>query len=638
MHATLKSNWKGPEFFLDLTKPTILVGLNGEGKSRVTEAMSVALTGSVPDIGGRSVVKDAKLLWRAAPPGAETLYAEVVLINETTKESTVYRWESHRGKKPAWTINGRVVTKAQDTGVSLLLSEMRENLYASVEKASDWLGRALAVSKDDVVVATKKKLARNPAKDAARATVDAVAATVDTAEALVEATNQAHLDATRDADAAAAGKDVVQVIAGPVPTPEEIKAADQAVRDADAERIKVMERRRLLDDAMRVVSDYAQAARARAEITVSSNFNPTVNEIASAAKVAVDTTLRAYPTTTTCPCCMTMVGNPALTAAQLRLGNMLQVGNSARVAAALDAKMTALGLELGTVKATFADSPDLLAWLYAPDKHDVLRGAIQTTAQDVERRYQTAVQARDAVSARVLVTKGIDAAQVDADAQSARAELLGAINKATRSALEDTVQASLAGLLKTAQRYVPPAFGNLILTLRPAVSVGYDRDTEYPGLASGAEETSALLALGLAVAELRGDNRPLLMVGEDRAVDQRTLDAWVRILATPPKNTFVLLQSVMQPTDAAAWSVVDVTALDSPPAMAPPFVPEPEPTPAVNMVGPFTPAEPAAANAPTVSVIVPSGQSQDLPIDDVLDLSDAALAAAMAALTKQAKL
>ena len=106
--SSIESNWKGtpsvPVWTATLGQATVLTGPNGGGKSKVCEAIELALTGRVSQFAGRKSVKDPKTLWRAKPKGKGGLFIELTLSDGRT-----VRWQQDRSNgKPRQTIDGEL--------------------------------------------------------------------------------------------------------------------------------------------------------------------------------------------------------------------------------------------------------------------------------------------------------------------------------------------------------------------------------------------------------------------------------------------------------------------------------------------------------------------------------------------------
>ncbi len=137
-----------------LGEKTLIVGPNGAGKSTITQAVELALTGTVSDVAGRAAVaKDGDLVALLAPPGADRLFAEIALSTGSGA-----KWEGVAGKRAAHALFSGV-----DKTTVLPLRAVREALLGSPETGRKWiLGMA---GGEHAALVLKLEQARKRARD-----------------------------------------------------------------------------------------------------------------------------------------------------------------------------------------------------------------------------------------------------------------------------------------------------------------------------------------------------------------------------------------------------------------------------------------------------------------------------------------
>ena len=188
--TSVKSNIKGGVSAV-LTEKTLIVGPNGEGKSAIVNALTLALTGAADDLVGRDVVKDAGIIGLMAPVG-EDVRASATLSNGV--ESTYHspRTDSGFGK-------GRQVNTFPN---AVPLRDVREALTGSADKARQFLlaRAARGVAASDVLRAIPE--AHRPGYlDAIRFAGATALPPADQILAVITATKAGAADAKRRAEA-----------------------------------------------------------------------------------------------------------------------------------------------------------------------------------------------------------------------------------------------------------------------------------------------------------------------------------------------------------------------------------------------------------------------------------------------------
>jgi len=111
---------------------TLIVGENRSGKSTITNAVELALTGRVSDVAGRATLaKDAEL-WTLVPPNYSNAFAQVRL-----DDGTIASWTLVKGKRAVRDV--RAPSDKLAVEIAFPLREVYENLTGTPETARKWL-------------------------------------------------------------------------------------------------------------------------------------------------------------------------------------------------------------------------------------------------------------------------------------------------------------------------------------------------------------------------------------------------------------------------------------------------------------------------------------------------------------------
>jgi DNA repair exonuclease SbcCD ATPase subunit len=132
----IESNVKG-DFAHQLGPCTLLVGKNAQGKSRVIDGLSLALTGQARSAGLGKRESDLMLL---APPGADTLFANVTLSN-----GEKITWEcsgsTAKATRAVWSRSEPAATFLFDEAIALLRADPKRLREALVARLGGSVGR-----------------------------------------------------------------------------------------------------------------------------------------------------------------------------------------------------------------------------------------------------------------------------------------------------------------------------------------------------------------------------------------------------------------------------------------------------------------------------------------------------------------
>ena len=593
-----------------LTEKTLIVGPNGEGKSAIVNAITLALTGAADDLLGRDVVRDANMIGLMAPVN-EDVRASVTLSNGVESSYHSPRNESGFGK-------GRLVNTFPD---AVPLREVREALTGSADKARAFLLSRAAqnVAAGDVVRAIPEAH-RNAYAEAVRSAGVTALSPADQLLAAIAITKQAAAAAQRRAEAA---ESLVQDRAGalgPEPLDADVTAAMAEANMAHAAHTAAMvagaqqqddnngqARRMALEAHGRAVWNCNQAeafvatTRAAAEQKIMQHME------AKAALADLDAALpadharsmsatalwdavqlitgRALTKLDTlgvdagiCPCC-----HSTATVAALRGGHELAASTlatlvatvavvtrrdhaetvvGARRASAMDA-VNALDqavahaaacdvtcAEHAAILVQYAAAPAIIAPVGLVN--DVAALAAFTAANE---RYNALTNLRSAWS-EVRANRSAGEA-----ARSAQAEAT-AVYDAARAAVEGLLDSAADAFVARVNAHLPPAY-RFGLQLRDGEKsvcrYGYaSTDGGLLSAVSGAEWV--MLTAALALACVPAGNSPTVLIPDERAFDPDTLRAAMVALTDAPAQ--VIFTSPIKPAGRlpAGWSLIEVGA------------------------------------------------------------------------------
>lgn len=563
--VTIHSNWKAstPEGWTHVIDPhTLLLGRNGKGKSRVTEALKLALEGTVDGVAGRNGVKAVATLWRGAPEGADVLFVHVA-INHDDGNQAVIRWESHLGKtgKPkaaVRTVDGETLTK--NPGVALLVNDLRANLFSSPETAARWLAKVIGFDLDAVVKATKTKLRSSPVKAEAGVVLDALVATVGDPDDLLVKLKGRLSEAEAKAKSALETIDQMKELEGPPVTDDQIAKMEQLCAEASTAQEVATVQRDVATRLVGILDNYNQAKTERDQLVALhgdiQEFSDEQTQLLSSIVTALDNLFTLYPESNVCPCCQGEVGNAALKEVRGQVAGLLEKASGQGIVAVLGSRMAQLDAQGGALR------KELSQETYDAIMAGTWKAAqAQAKIQEVDALRQEAYSTLDTLQRRrVASAMAAEGAQKLADDATATAEMLQIVVKAVSKAIMDVGQQSTKRLAKKATKYVPASFGEVQLTLKPSVQAGFLRGGKI-GLASGAEEAVLLLALAAAIHEEQGDGGLAFLIAEDRAYDDDVSSVLCNAFGGLRKaGLFVVLSFVREVDDAkgAGWTIIEV--------------------------------------------------------------------------------
>ena len=145
----VESNIKGVTSPIDLWPKTLILGKNGSGKSAITAAVELALTGRVSDVTGRAeVAREADLL-ALAPGRSGKLFARVTL-----SDGEVASWATE-GTSESATRGTHSLPQGVNKATVLPLRQVREALLGSPQTARQFFVRHVGVGSSNLIVESK---------------------------------------------------------------------------------------------------------------------------------------------------------------------------------------------------------------------------------------------------------------------------------------------------------------------------------------------------------------------------------------------------------------------------------------------------------------------------------------------------
>ena len=516
--SSIESNWKGtpsvPVWTATLGQATVLTGPNGGGKSKVCEAIELALTGRVSQFAGRKSVKDPKTLWRAKPKGKGGLFIELTLSDGRT-----VRWQQDRSNgKPRQTIDGELwVGQAGETpwtglGTVFGVAEVRNNLFGSPATAEKWLSTELGVTTQEILASIGEKAKENPYLWS----LIQPFANSDSPGALVDSLKKRMRASKAEADTAQKLVDELEHVSGSPVTDAELAQAQQAVdraRDGWNEAATAIDQQKLLAEV------HAEFLRARDELASlpGDTLTAEIAGVATARSIiaALNSAVLNFPNNTLCPCCHKEL-DEGVVSIHKRLKQLSDyVGSAEEARNTIDRrKVLTTTMEQAKTQGEALNS-ELQAkgnrnWTEEKEVRGLAVESAKAFLDELQRR-RIATQA-----------PGIAKATVDRAVQAHEGYKQAA--KMVEDLLTERVEEAVDEFNVALAKIYPEHFGKPVLTLRPQVAVGVERDGVV-GAPSGGEESVLLLAIATVVAYLRGSAGVNLLVMEDRAIDDYTLQA-----------------------------------------------------------------------------------------------------------------
>lgn len=499
MRILLRSNVRGLTEPLELTEKTLIVGASASGKTRIQNAIELALTGTVSDLGGKALIKSDALIHEfLAPEPDATLFSEVSITGVGT-----WRWSRARGS--------RAIFQGPPTAVvTTPLRDIADAFSGTDAKAQAYLLARCGLSRADVLSRLGEA-----ADDYARLVIEG-----DTEEAKLKAAlTTVNASIRRRMGDVETSRKLLDDLGG-MPDATDISTLQEAADRAMAARIRAEQ---VIRARQRLTAARAERAGLRPAAT------PTLPPDAAQAVRAGRLLLRRAidRRATTCPLCASPTTLATLEARDAALANRLVENDNARIAE-LDRAILKLESD--------AEGDDDVA-----------------TAKDREDRAMAAL-----VSARARQTAAYRIAEArrtldEADSLIARDRRLV---EAIERVISDATLGGVDAWRRQVQRYLPE---HLTFTAKidPVARFGLMRDGRFYPAPSGAERVQ--LQIAMAMADHRTGTTPLL-IPEERAIDSKTLAAAMRWWADAPG--ILILASIVPPAGRTpkGWTILDLGA------------------------------------------------------------------------------
>lgn len=557
----IESNIKGG-CATDLGEKTLIVGSNGAGKSTITNAVSLALAGFVPDVGGKDLRKEAALM-ALAPGGEGQLTATATL---STDEMAI--WSTVGTQRSAKEAN--VTTPSVSVG--LPLEGLRSVLVdAGDAKRRDFFTRAACrhLAEKDIhgqihgaLISKYLELEKRAKQIAGSRPMSAVDLHLLTAETVKQA------KAAVDKDLKAATKLIESMTATAV-TATDVETAEERAAELlaqlqafDGDRQAAMQaaqHREKLAAAVQTIQRLVgeiQAIDARLGVIGSEQPQGAQDRQRTIAVLTALTTIAEAQAASGQPHC-TLCAAPVDPQATAQRAQDVRAAAEAHLAtlretAAIDTERSDLlarrhsHMENYTRWTTHYQQLQQTAPAVAADDAEA------TNARDTARlAWQEAAQKAQRLRAQRENYQAVQTARaqrIDAEGES---DVLGRLLKVCGEATETLLKGAIDGFGARVQKYLPK--GDVFrLQLKP-FKAGLERDGFIHTALSGAEWARVILAIGCVLAE---DYDLAVLIPEERAYDPTTLAAMMRAMTKAPAQ--ILLTSPIGPKGRTpkGWTII----------------------------------------------------------------------------------
>jgi len=538
---------------VELGPKTLIVGPNGRGKSRIVNAIELALTGRASDVAGRvDVAREADLL-ALAPGRKANVYAEVLLSSgETVHFGVEYVGEGKARKAdhdvPDWFAKEQL----------LPVRAVREAMLGSADTACRaFLGWAGAVDTD-----LKTMLA--PSLHAALTRLQTLNPGVTDAGTLEQAARRRKLDANATVKALESTSRASPTVMRP--TTADIERAQEAVKQAREVLVRAQsaqmtknaqQRKAQLEstvEALRPEHDQARALLTQWEAHVAFLPKPSsFSDVASQLMALLTFTVEGRDGD--CLLCGAEPGAAHLAHRKAELESLFasQRGMAEKYASATRSLAAAQAAELDVrtrlqyAEHALADMRDVVGSADAPDYLTA-----STACDAAESTLRGLVSAEQAWSSAMSVMSQLDTAKQEAATWKALEEALGQAGRLQLSGALQSFSARVQGFLPATDQ-----FGMLLSEgAREVFHAGFVRDGALHTALSGAEW--ARLTLAMASAILPANAQFAVLTPEERAFDPKTLAAVLKALSNCPHQ--VILTSPIAPAGKlpAGWTLVEL--------------------------------------------------------------------------------
>lgn len=539
---------------VELGPKTIIVGPNGRGKSRIVNAIELALTGRASDVAGRvDVAREADLL-ALAPGRKANVYAEALLSSgEVATFGVEYAGEGKARKAdhdaPDWFAKEQL----------LPVRAVREAMLGSADTACRaFLGWAGAADSD-------LKLMLSPSLHPALARLQALNPGVTDAGTLEQAARRRKLDANASVKALESTSKASPSVARP--TQADIDRAQEAVKQArevlvraqSAQMTKNAQQRKaqlvstvetLRPEWEQATERVAQWEQYVAQLPAPSALSDVANQLMALLSFTVE------GGDGDCLLCGAEPGAAHLAHRKQEMEALFaqQRARAAAYGAAMQQLTSARAVEIDTrtrlqyAEHALAEAREVLT--QCEDAPDYLTASKACDAAEAELRG--ILSAAQVWSNAMSVMAQLDAAKQEAATWKALEEALGQIGRLQLSGALQAFSARVQGFLPSTDQ-----FGMLLSEgAREVFHAGFVRDDALHTALSGAEW--ARLTLAMASAILPEQARLAVITPEERAFDPKTLAAVLKSLSGCPHQ--VILTSPIAPAGKlpAGWTLVEL--------------------------------------------------------------------------------
>lgn len=542
-----------------LAPKTLIVGQNGAGKSRVVNALELALSGYASDVVGRPQMRSGSDLIALAPDG-EPLHAQVTLSDERSASFRVERKPGGKTGRPEHApIDGlNVVYPAPD-----VVAALRGNVQTA---------RSFVLRHAGLNLTLAGLLEQVPPKY--REDFDAVHQLHDERDPiaclLLARDGAARVAKAARAEAKAAATIVDSSGGASVPDADALDAAQVAVREAaaayeEARKLpEAVDLHALYGQAQAALAALQQAEAAVAGLSEAAGQDVAGSEDAAKARHALHTLLSLTadhtPGTAQIPCVLcgqTATVDPADYRA--RAAALVQAGE--REQAVMEARRRLPAAQQAQQRAQQHAERVVAAYREAHAAQSGTEGSQDRNAA-IQAAYAALTEAETTLRTMQQAQGRADevrrAKERAAEAEE-RAERMGDLATICGDLVDDLVKDGREGFIARVQQYLPDTDTfDLVLrdNKRDVCMFGLVRDGTLHTALSGAEWARLTLALGAACIPTEGDVLAVL-TPEERAYDGVTLAAVMRALSDAPGQ--VILTSPIKPRGRtpAGWAVIE---------------------------------------------------------------------------------
>lgn len=555
IYSNLKSPLPdGEAWSIDLDQRTLFVGSNTSHKSGVIQSVELALAGSADDIFGRSAVSDAALLLTLAPDNelgvSATLSDSQVASFHAKREGTRVKRPTHDGPGAATLVHRSVAAALSGSpasarkaflawsgnkiGADDVLAYLPESLKNKYQDISQHKGRGKSAVETLIDVAAYAAQKQREASKEAKGAEIVLESLGDTVEARPN-----EEDMTRMRMAVAEARSVLDASIRAAGSGMTLSERDAAVKSAKEKHSFFVNQAALSRDTY-----------AKVEATLP-KIGANVAHAIKIVDVAVDHSLDA------CPVCSSQVG----------IGHL-------KTCQEFYQKQQSDWEQQSAEKITHLEH--IKSDIESYDRHVV---ETQANVERLEKVSLTQVDSRaiPVSDAQSRLEAAMDAlgkmdlccSQWDNLSEARNKVLTMQGDAATYKELKSSCEAAIGKLLgdqaKTfsarVQKYLPDHWEFSIELLdgeREVFRMGILRDGKLHAALSGAEWTSVVTSIAMAVSEGLPQDQPAVLIPEDRAWDGKTLSAVMRGFSAFDGQ--VIMASTTRPVGKTpkGWTIVDM--------------------------------------------------------------------------------